>query len=547
MNVFDLAAKLTLDSSQFSSELTASEKLANGFASALGSIAGKGIKAVEKLTEQAIQSYSAYQQLSGGVEQLFGADARIVTQYAQNAYKTAGINASNYLELATNFSAALINGLGGDTEKAAEYVDKAIVDMSDNVNTFGTSMQSVAYAYKGFAKQTYTMLDNLKLGYGGTKDEMKRLLDDASALSGQKYDISNLNDIIDAIHVIQDNLKITGKTVQESENTIEGSMKTARAAWDNLITEFGKPNANIGARVHEWAQAATNSVKNVLPVIKNVLSGLGEALQAAWPEVKAVVGELWTVVEPVLQEVWGHVKETVSGWMNDLLSASPVGNLISTLLGGGGNSATGISKQEFAGFFNLAGNQQNKIVGEVKIAGVAEATEEVSALSGSIETVPEEVATTAVFDSSGAISGISNYITELSNIPPLVSTVAEFVSDSGTHHTSSGYAMNAKSMSGGTILRGATMFGWDRNGIPQIGGGEGPEAVVGVNSLDHMIRESVNGAVSGILNGLGGITQGGQRQPVQLVLDTGVLVAAIAPSMNDEMSRIDTWRHGGDR
>jgi len=547
MNVFDLAAQLTLDSSQFSSELTASEKLANSFASTLGSIAGKGIKAVEKLTEQAIQSYSAYQQLSGGVEQLFGADARIVTQYAQNAYKTAGINASNYLELATNFSAALINGLGGDTEKAAGYVDKAIVDMSDNVNTFGTSMQSVAYAYKGFAKQTYTMLDNLKLGYGGTKDEMKRLLDDASALSGQKYDISNLNDIIDAIHVIQENLKITGKTAQESENTIEGSMKTARAAWDNLITEFGKPNANIGARVHEWAQAATVSVKNVLPVIKNVLSGLGEALQAAWPEVKAVVGELWTVVEPVLQEVWSHVKEAVSGWTNDLLSASPIGNLISTLLGGG-NSSAGVSKQEFAGFFGLAGNQQNKIVGEVKIAGVAEATEEVSALSGSMETVPKEVTTTAEFDSSGAISGISNYITALNNIPPLVSTVAEFVSDSGTHHSSSGYKMNASSMSGGTILRGATMFGWDAQGRPQIGGGEGPEAVVGVNSLDRMIQSSVAKAVSGIVSGVNALVAGGRnQQPAQLVLDTGVLVAAIAPSLDSEMSRITNWRHGGDR
>ena len=193
-------------------------------------------------------------------------------------------------------------------------------------------------------------------------------------------------------------------------------------------------------------------------------------------------------------------------------------------------------------------NIKFKIVGEVKIAGVAEAAEEVTALSGSIETVPKEVTTTAEFDSSGAISGISNYITALNNIPPLVSTVAEFVSDSGTHHSSSGYKMNASSMSGGTILRGATMFGWDAQGRPQIGGGEGPEAVVGVNSLDRMIQNSVANAVSGIVSSLNTIAAGGRnQQPAQLVLDTGVLVAAIAPSLDSEMSRITNWRHGGDR
>ena len=181
----------------------------------------------------------------GGVDTLFKDSSQEIQRYAANAYKTAGLSANEYMETVTGFSASLIQSLGGDTEKAAKYADMAITDMSDNANKMGTDMSSIQNAYQGFAKQNYTMLDNLKLGYGGTKEEMQRLLADDGKLSGVKYDLSSYADIVEAIHVIQTEMGITGTTAKEASTTIQGSVASMKAAWANLMVGMADDTQNF--------------------------------------------------------------------------------------------------------------------------------------------------------------------------------------------------------------------------------------------------------------------------------------------------------------
>ena len=175
------------------------------------------------MSTAAVNSYAEYEQLAGGVETLFKDSSNKLMGYADQAYKTAGMSANEYMSTVTSFSASLLQSLEGDTEKAADYANQAVIDMSDNANKMGTSIEMIQNAYQGFAKQNYTMLDNLKLGYGGTKEEMERLLADAEKISGIKYDISSFGDVTQAIHVIQTELGITGTTAKEASSTIQGS------------------------------------------------------------------------------------------------------------------------------------------------------------------------------------------------------------------------------------------------------------------------------------------------------------------------------------
>ena len=211
-------------------------KLAGQAALQMGKVIGTGVAAgtaaMGKLVSSAMSAYASYEQLEGGVQKLFGDDAQnLVMEYARNAYRTAGLSANEYMDTVTSFSASLISSLGKDTVAAAAYADLAITDMADNANTFGANMEDIQNAYKGFSKQNYTMLDNLKLGYGGTQKEMERLLADAEKLSGVKYDISSFADIIEAIHVIQESQNIAGTTAKEASTTISGSIGSVKAAW----------------------------------------------------------------------------------------------------------------------------------------------------------------------------------------------------------------------------------------------------------------------------------------------------------------------------
>ena len=238
--------------------------------------------------KQALVSYGEYEQLKGGVETLFKDSSDTILEYAQNAYMTAGLSANQYMETMTSFSASLIQSLGGNTQKAAEVGDMAISDMSDNANKMGTSMEMIQNAYQGFAKQNYTMLDNLKLGYGGTKTEMERLLKDAQKISGVKYDIKNLNDVYQAIHVIQQEIGITGTTQKEAGQTIQGSFNAMKSAWSNLLTGLGDGSANIEDLVRNLMLTIAGDGKDNLGLLGNVIPAIqriSEGIMKAIPEI----------------------------------------------------------------------------------------------------------------------------------------------------------------------------------------------------------------------------------------------------------------------
>lgn len=244
--------------------------------------------AVIALTKSAVENYGEYEQLVGGVETLFKDSAGTVEEYANNAYKTAGLSANEYMETVTSFSASLLQSMGNDTQAAAEKADRAITDMSDNANKMGTDMQSIQNAYQGFAKQNYTMLDNLKLGYGGTKEEMQRLIDDANALNAAQgnytnYTIESYADIVDAIHTVQTEMGITGTTALEASTTIEGSVSAMKAAWSNFVTGLGNDNANISELSAQLIESVGTVAENVLPVVETVLKNIAQAVQEDGP------------------------------------------------------------------------------------------------------------------------------------------------------------------------------------------------------------------------------------------------------------------------
>ena len=230
------------------------------------------------LGKKAISAFADQEQLVGGVETLFGDAAGAVRDYAQSAFSTAGLSANEYMETVTGFSASLIAAVAGDTQLAAQKADMALRDMSDNANKMGTDMSSIQNAYQGFAKQNYTMLDNLKLGYGGTKEEMQRLLEDAQKLSGVTYNIDSFADIVDAIHVVQTEIGITGTTAQEAATTITGSANAMGAAWKNLVAGFADPSANISGLVGGLAESVKNYLSNLLPAIGQFLPSLSAGL-----------------------------------------------------------------------------------------------------------------------------------------------------------------------------------------------------------------------------------------------------------------------------
>ena len=277
-------------------------------------------KAMVGMVKESVNAYAEYEQLVGGVETLFKDSSDIVMKYANNAYKTAGMSANEYMSTVTSFSASLLNALGGDTKKSAEVADMAITDMSDNANKMGTSMEAIQNAYQGFAKGNYTMLDNLKLGYGGTKEEMKRLLADAQKLSGQKYDISNLNDIFQAIHVVQTELGITGTTAKEASTTIEGSVASMKSAWANLITGMADENANFDQLVTNLVDSVTTVISNILPVATKAIGGLGQLFTALAPIIATELPKLISDVLPTLLTSLGSLFEAV---LQAVLTALP--------------------------------------------------------------------------------------------------------------------------------------------------------------------------------------------------------------------------------
>jgi hypothetical protein len=277
-------AKVSKAGQKVGSVLGKGFKLAGQAALQMGKVIGAGVAAgttaMGKLVSSAMSAYASYEQLEGGVKKLFGDDAQnLVMEYARNAYRTAGLSANEYMDTVTSFSASLISSLGKDTVAAAAYADLAITDMADNANTFGTSMEDIQNAYKGFSKGTYTMLDNLKLGYGGTQKEMERLLEDASKLSGVKYDISSFADIIAAIHVIQESQNIAGTTAKEASTTISGSIGSVKAAWANLLSGLADGNQDIDQLVGNLTESVMTAVENIVPRLQTMAPRMVQAVQ----------------------------------------------------------------------------------------------------------------------------------------------------------------------------------------------------------------------------------------------------------------------------
>ena len=273
-----------------------------GVAKTVGKVTAVGLgvasTAVVALGKSAIGAYANYEQLVGGVETLFKDSADTVIKNASKAYRTAGLSANEYMETVTSFSASLLQSLGGDTVKASEMADMAITDMSDNANKMGTSMEMIQNAYNGFAKQNFTMLDNLKLGYGGTKQEMERLLADAEKLSGIHYDISSFSDITEAIHVIQTELDITGTTAKEASSTISGSLSMVKSSWTNLVTGMTSDSADFGTLIDEFVNSVSTAGENLIPRVSKILDGVANLVTQLAPKIIEKIPDMLSTLLP---------------------------------------------------------------------------------------------------------------------------------------------------------------------------------------------------------------------------------------------------------
>lgn len=287
-------------------------------------VAAAGVSA---LATAAINSYADYEQLVGGVDTLFKDASAKVQEYAKNAYQTAGMSANEYMETVTSFSASLLQSLDGDTTAAAEKANMAITDMSDNANKMGTDMEAIQNAYNGFAKANYTMLDNLKLGYGGTKEEMQRLLADAEAISGIEYDISSYADVVDAIHVIQTEMGITGTTAKEASSTISGSISSMKSSWQNLLTAISADDLPFDDYVDSFVNSVSTVAENLLPRIEIALNGVVSLVEKLAPVLIAKVPELVSSLLPsivtaatgLIQSIVQAFPELINVFVTDIL------------------------------------------------------------------------------------------------------------------------------------------------------------------------------------------------------------------------------------
>lgn len=344
MDIFNLYAKLSLNTDDYEKGV---EKAKDGASTLmdvfsgtlLGNVVSDGLRTVANgITEigktaanmavsigkASLDSYADYEQLVGGVETLYKDSAGIIESYAKDAYKNVGLSANEYMETSTSFAASLVSSLGGNTEKAAEMANTAISDMSDNANKMGTNISSIQDAYNGFAKQNYTMLDNLKLGYGGTQAEMKRLVKEAAAMKdtqkelGVTVDSTSMSyaNIVQAIHVVQANMGIMGTTSKEAATTIQGSTASMKSAWENLLTGIADPEQDFQSLVDNLVDSVITAGNNIIPRIKEIvptlIDGLSELVTQLAPYVSSVIMELEPTIEEGLQALFGGLSSVAS-------------------------------------------------------------------------------------------------------------------------------------------------------------------------------------------------------------------------------------------
>lgn len=306
---------------EFGNEIAAKSGRMSSIVKGIAGVAAVGAGAIATAAvavgKAAVSAYADYEQLVGGVDTLFKGASKTVQNFADEAFKSAGMSANEYMETVTGFSASLIQSLGGDTDKAAKVANQAVIDMSDNANKMGSDIGSIQNAYQGFAKQNYTMLDNLKLGFGGTKEEMQRLLTEAEKISGVKYDISNFADVTEAIHVIQTEMGITGTTAKEAAQTISGSIASTKSAISNLIAGLGNSNAGLEKLVRNVVDSAKNVISNLIPVIGNIAKSLVIVIRIMAEEIgKALLNALPESLRKKLESAISSFKELVAPMEN---------------------------------------------------------------------------------------------------------------------------------------------------------------------------------------------------------------------------------------
>jgi phage-related protein len=378
MTFMELMATLSLDKSEYDKGIDDAKSGVQALGSVVGKVASVGFKAltaavtaaatgVAALTKSAVQNYAEYEQLVGGVETLFGTGGQTIDQYAKsvgksvsdvefeykrmeraqslvmenarNAYKTAGMSANEYMDQAVSMSASLIQGLGGDTEKAAKIADMAMVDMSDNMSKLGTSAEDVQNAYRGLSMGNFMMLDNLKLGYKGTAEEMARLINDSKVMGDEFVATAdNVKDIsydkyIEAIHAVQEQTGIAGTTAKEASETIQGSMNMAKSSWENLVTAFSDKNADLGSRISEFVTSVSTVAKNIMPVAKQALEGVGQLVKELGPVIADAIPPLITDIIPSLLEAGVSVVQSILDGIQQNLPAIAQGAVkIATML-----------------------------------------------------------------------------------------------------------------------------------------------------------------------------------------------------------------------
>lgn len=357
MNLFELFVKIGVDDQasnaigKIASGLGKGIQTAAKIGTAAVAVAASGITA---LTTSAIKNYAEYEQLVGGVETLFKENADTVQKYASEAYKTAGLSANEYMSTVTSFSASLLQSLDGDTAKAADYADRAIRDMADNANKMGTDISMIQSAYAGFAKQNYTLLDNLKLGFGGTKEEMARLVKEAAALTDVQKELGivvNENDasfgnIVNAISVVQAKMGIMGTTSEEAAKTISGSISSMKSAWSNLVVGIADESADADALINNFVESVATVGDNLLPRIEVALGGVGKLVESLTPIIVESIPKLATTVIPPLASA---VLKLISSIRDTIISNAPqllqYGlELAKKLISGIGNSASQLGK-----------------------------------------------------------------------------------------------------------------------------------------------------------------------------------------------------------
>lgn len=398
---------------------SAGKSAGSSFGSSMGGMLKKALMAagIGTAIKESLEAGGSLQQSIGGIETLFKDSAGTVQQYAKEAYKSAGLSANEYMETATGFAASLLQGLGGDTEAAAKVTNTAITDMADNANKMGTSMDMIQNAYQGFAKQNYTMLDNLKLGYGGTKTEMQRLLADASKLSGVEYNIDNLADVYEAIHVIQEDLGITGTTAKEAASTLQGSMASMKSAFSNVLGNLAL-GEDIGPSLEALLETTTTFLTgNLIPMVANIIRGAPQLLKGALSAVIQSLNLAANNADEIVQMAVDIISQLVVG----LVSAAPylaqaAFNLVTSL-------GTAIMSMDWATIASNLLTQLKTNLGTASTEILGTDTGIVSSIAQSITTNLPTVLQKGIEIISSLASGI------LGNLPAIIQTMGSILSE----------------------------------------------------------------------------------------------------------------------